>query len=114
LGPGEDGLALVVYVNNKVAGNILTARPDGSLLNFDRNLGQLVVGDTIYVMIGAGANQNYDGFKGFDFTIQKLTPVAQAVMALAAVPEPTSVVQLGMVMALLAKRRGKHRAPVLG
>jgi hypothetical protein len=105
ISPGEDGLTLLVYVNNTLMGNIITAGANGSFVNFDRQLGQLNVGDTIYVMIGAGMNQNYDGFKAFDFTIQKLMPVAQAFAAMAAVPEPASAVQAALVMVLLAGRR---------
>jgi hypothetical protein len=104
MSPGEDGLALLVYVNNAVVGAVLTAGTNGAAVSFDRSLGQLSVGDTIYVMLGPGANQSYDGFKAFDFTIQKLMPLAQAVM-MAAVPEPASAVQIGVVITLLSMRR---------
>jgi hypothetical protein len=103
---GEDGLSLAVYVNNVLKGSSLTVPTSGSLLSFDRELGQLAVGDTVYVIIGAGANQNYDSFKNFDFTLQKYVQVA-TLAAMAAVPEPTTGIQAGLL--LVASSMGRRR-----
>jgi hypothetical protein len=103
---GEDGLTLSVYVNNALIGKTLAVSTDGSVLNFDRELGNLKIGDVIYVMVGAGANQNYDSFKDFNFTIQKYAQVAATMMAsLWAVPEPTAAGQLAAIAALTLCRR---------
>jgi hypothetical protein len=102
---GEDGLSLAVYVNNVLKGSSLTVPTSGLLINFDRELGQLAVGDTVYVIIGAGANQNYDSFKNFDFTLQKYVQVA-ALATFAAVPEPaTGAHALVLGAAALGRRR---------
>jgi hypothetical protein len=106
----EDGLSLMVYVNNALTGNLITVPTSGALVDFSRDLGQLKVGDSIYVVINAMSNQDYDGFKAFDFSIQKLMPVAQAFAALMAVPEPASLVQMGVVMVLMAMRRRVARS----
>ncbi|BBO31912.1 hypothetical protein [Lacipirellula parvula] len=72
----EDGLELMVFVNNTLIGSIESILTDGSIKSFVRDLGQLVVGDTIYVMIGSAKNQNYDAFSNFNFTIERWTTVA--------------------------------------
>jgi hypothetical protein len=105
--PGEDGLTLAVYVNNALRGPSLTADKAGAALVFNRDLGQLAVGDTIYVVIGAGANQNYDGFKNFNFAIQRLMP-AVVHFAAAMVPEPASKILLAAAIAGGAARRRRH------
>lgn len=104
---GEDGLSLAVYVNNVLKGASLTAPTSGALINFDRELGQLAVGDTVFVIIGAGANQNYDSFKNFDFTLQKYVQVA-ALTAFAAVPEPTTGAQALLALAAAFGRRRRQ------
>jgi hypothetical protein len=108
---GEDGLNLSVYINNTLIGSTQSVLTNGSTISFSRDLGTLAVGDTIYVMLNAGANQNYDTFKGFDFYIQKLVPVAASLMAAAAsVPEPTSGAMLGIVLVAGAIRlRNRHK-----
>ncbi len=68
---GEDGLSVRVFVNGTQVGGTQTVTTDGATLNFDRALGELNAGDTVYVVVGAAANQNYDGFRAFDFTIQR-------------------------------------------
>jgi hypothetical protein len=59
-------------------------------------LGQLAVGDTIYLMIGSAKNLNYDLFANFNFNIEKLTTaaamtntVAMSSVVVQAVPEPS-------------------------
>ena len=76
----EDGLSLMVYVNNTLTGNVLSVPTTGALVDFSRDLGQLSIGDSIYVVIYAVGNQNYDGFKNFNFTVQKLMPQAMAAL----------------------------------
>jgi hypothetical protein len=105
---GEDGLTLQVFVNNSVIGSIGSVPTTGLAFNFARDLGNLNIGDTIYVVLGAGANQSYDGFKNFDFLIQKLTPVATALASMMAVPEPATGVQAGVLLALAALRRRRR------
>ncbi|QDT72315.1 hypothetical protein [Lacipirellula limnantheis] len=65
----EDGLDLLLYINNTKLGSLQSVSTTGSMLSFDRDLGRLAVGDTVYVMIGAGKNQNFDLFKSFDFSL---------------------------------------------
>jgi hypothetical protein len=108
---GEDGLTLAVYVNNTLIGKSQTVPTSGAALNFDRDLGTLNIGDTVYVIIGAGANQNYDLFHMFDFTIQKLMPVATMLASVSSVPEPTGALQLGLAMAFGALGRRRRRGP---
>ena len=71
LSPGEDGLNLLVYVNNSLRGAQQSIAASGAAFNFNRDLGTLAVGDTVDVMVNAAANQMYVGFTGFDFTLQK-------------------------------------------
>ena len=71
----EDGLDLLLYINNTKLGALQSVSTTGSLLSFDRDLGQLAIGDTVYVMIGAGKNQNFDLFKSFDFSLQRTSMV---------------------------------------
>jgi hypothetical protein len=92
---GEDGLQVLVYVNNKQVGTAQAVSTNGQLAHFDLTLGQLNVGDTVWVMVDPLKNQSYDSFMNFDFAIQKSVPqtqLAQAVkMSLVqgpAVPEP--------------------------
>jgi MYXO-CTERM domain-containing protein len=110
---GEDGLNLMVYVNNALVGATQAVSVNGTALNFTRDLGQLSVGDTIYVMLNAGANQTYDGFRGLDFVIQKLTPVAAQMFAAVSVPEPTSgalALTTLAASALVRRRRPSRRS----
>ncbi|MBA4106033.1 MAG: hypothetical protein C0485_09765 [Pirellula sp.] len=101
----EDGLELLVYVNNIRMAGIETVLTDGSLKGFYRDLGQLAVGDTVYVLIGSAKNLNYDLFSNFNFNIEKLTAItpaaASASFAISAVPEPSSAALLLAAMGLL-------------
>lgn len=88
----EDGLGILVYLNDSLLGST-SVSTDGSIANFDRELGELNVGDTVWVMIDPLKRQNYDAFVNFDFSLQKAVPLeGMAAMSLLAapVPEPTS------------------------
>lgn len=113
----EDGLQVLVYVNNTQVGTATNVLANGLLTSFDRDLGQLNIGDTIWVMISALKNNSEDSFSQFDFTIQKWGPVVQsefaslmsfgAGMQMGAVPEPTSVALLLFALPLALKRRSR-------
>lgn len=109
----EDGLELLVYVNNTRIGGIETVLTDGSWKGFFREFGQLAIGDTIYVMIGSLKNQNFDNFANFDFTIERLTAItpvpATAAIALASVPEPSGAVMLTLATVMLSGARLRRR-----
>jgi hypothetical protein len=103
LSKNEDGLGVLTYINNSLLPPAKIVGTDGLSANFDRDLGELRVGDKIWVMISALKNQNFDAFRNFDFTIQKLTSIA-------AVPEPGTASLL--VIALGGIRfRQPRRAP---
>ena len=68
------------------------------MTNFDRDLGQLKVGDKIWVMVSPLSTQDYDGFHNFDFTIQKLTDIAST-------PEPGTASLLLIALAGCHMRR---------
>jgi hypothetical protein len=84
LSKNEDGLGVLVYLNNTLLPPAKTVATNGLEASFDRDLGQLKVGDTIWVMVSSLKTQNYDGFHSFDYTIQKLSAVAP-------IPEPGTV-----------------------
>jgi hypothetical protein len=109
----EDGLEVLVYVNNIRMGGVQSVLTDGSWTGLYRDLGQLAVGDTIYVMIGSAKNLNYDLFANFNFNVEKLTAITPAVaaasLAIGAVPEPSSaalvIVALGLTGSLARATR---------
>lgn len=114
LSKSEDGLNVLVYVNNTFVGPAAGVLTDGQFTNFDRELGQLKVGDTVWVMVDPLKNQYYDSFMGFDFAIQKgvqFPPmVAQAaatysLMSSAAVPEPGTATIFILAIAQCMPRR---------
>ena len=107
----EDGLELLVYVNNFQIGGVESVLTDGSWKGFLRELGQLAVGDTIYVMIGSAKNQDYDLFANFNFKIEKLTAItsAAASVAVGAVPEPSTAALLMVATGLLGGAARKRR-----
>lgn len=95
----EDGLQVLVYVNDTLIGSGQSVSTNGALTNFDRTLGSLNVGDTVWVMIDPLKTQIDDSFINFDFSLQKLVfSAAQGMMSGARslgsfeVPEPSSVV----------------------
>ena len=73
----EDGLGVLVYLNNTLMGSAASVSTNGALANFDRDLGQLNVGDTIWVMIDPLKSQSYDAFVNFDFSLQKADPAGR-------------------------------------
>jgi hypothetical protein len=60
----------------------------------------LNVGDTIWVMVSALKTQYYDGFRNFDYTIQKLSAVTP-------IPEPGTISLL--LIALAGLHLGQRR-----
>jgi hypothetical protein len=91
----EDGLGVLVYLNNTLLGAETSVSTNGSVASFDRDLGQLNVGDTVWVMIDPLKSQSYDAFMGLDFSLQRaveLTTMGMAGLSLSAVaiPEPSS------------------------
>jgi hypothetical protein len=113
----EDGLQVLVYVNDTQIGAAQNIVP-GLLTSFDRELGQLNIGDTVWVMISALKNQAEDAFSNFDFTLHKWGPVAQNQFAtmmsfdsglqMGAVPEPASAMLLLLAMPLVWPRRSRR------
>jgi hypothetical protein len=99
---GEDGLGVLVYLNDTLLGST-DVSTNGATANFDRQLGNLSVGDTVWVMIDPLNSQSYDAFTNFDFSLQKLMPIEGGMAALSlaatAVPEPSSSALLLIVAA---------------
>ena len=104
----EDGLQVMVYVNDTLVGSTTSVSTSGALAGFDRLLGELNVGDTVWVAVNAGANQLYDSFVGFDFSIERAVPLEMmAMMATGggglmatAVPEPGTALMLLTIAAM--------------
>lgn len=109
---GEDGLGVLVYLNNTLLGSAASVATNGALASFNRELGNLSVGDTIWVMIDPLKSQSYDAFTNFNFSLEKLVPVeggmaAMGLMAVAA-PEPSSAfLVLTALAGVAAARRRK-------
>jgi hypothetical protein len=108
LSGNEDGLNVMVYVNKELIGGQERVSTNGLATDFNRDLGQLNVGDTIWVMVDPLNTQYYDAFRGFDFSIQKLFSSQSLAFAASMVPEPTSVVLLVMAATLLGLRRPRR------
>jgi hypothetical protein len=108
LSTNEDGLEVLVYKNDALLGTAQGVTSSGLAFGFDRELGELEVGDTIWVMVSPGQNQWYDAFTRFDFTLQKSVPDAElTALALAAVPEPSTagLILMGLVAFRLLRAR---------
>lgn len=93
-------LSLHVYVNNTLIGPAAVIAGT-AVTSFNRTLGNLVVGDTVYVAVGPNGTHNNDSF-GFDFSIQ-LDGHLPA-------PEPSTAMLLGagMLGLSMVRRRGAN------
>jgi hypothetical protein len=109
----EDGLQVLVYVNDTLISS-QGISTNGSLASFDRNLGSLNVGDTVWVMVDPLKTQVDDAFFNFDFSIKKLMYSAQQLpnlvmnsqlMSVAGVPEPASLLLALVGLAAWPRRR---------
>lgn len=63
-----DGVEVVVNVNSRPAAYTTVTPTNGSVTNFDTDLGYLAKGDTIYAAFGSNANISNDGFN-MDFKV---------------------------------------------
>ena len=107
----DDGLSVLVYVNDTQIGSAQSVPFGSGLVNFDRILGTLNVGDTVWVMIDPLKNNNNNSFINFNFSLQKLVYSAQAGLLAAglqlgaAVPEPSTVALFLLAIAAYHPRR---------
>jgi hypothetical protein len=110
-GKKDDGLSVLVYINDTQIGDALTVPFGSGLMNFDRTLGALSVGDTVWVMVDPLKNNNNNGFINFNFSIQKLvySPTgalfASGSQFGATVPEPSTAALMLLALAVFAPRR---------
>lgn len=110
----EDGLGVLVYVNNTKMTNGYSVSANGDMASFDQWLGKLNVGDTVWVMIDPLKNQFYDSFVNFDFSLQKLiysfqNPSQGMFPPTAVIPEPGSAVLVAIGLAALCGHRRSRR-----
>jgi hypothetical protein len=101
---GGTTLDLRVYVNNLLKGSAVTLPgTTATISTFNRSLGNLVVGDTIFVAVGPAGSHNNDSFGSFDFTIQ--------FEGILPAPEPSTGLLLGagMLGLSIARRRKANR-----
>jgi fibronectin-binding autotransporter adhesin len=100
---GGTALDLRVYVNNLLKGSAVTLPGNtASVSTFNRALGNLVVGDTIFVAVGPAGNHGNDSFGMFDFTIQ--------FEGILPAPEPSTGLLLGAGMLGLSIMRRRRAA----
>jgi len=98
-GGNSNGWEIVILVNSAAVGSPLVFPWSMSPSAFQRSLGDLAVGDTVYVALGPNGSQLYDSAK-LDFTLTS-TPSNP-------VPEPASSTLLGLGLVALV-RRVRHR-----
>lgn len=101
---GGTTLDLRVYVNNLLQGSAVTLPGNTATAStFNRALGDLVVGDTIFVAVGPDVSHNNDSFGMFDFTIQ--------FEGILPAPEPSTGLLLGagMLGLSIVRRRKADR-----
>ena len=112
--PKEDGVQVLVYVNDTLIGSGQSVLTNGVLTGFDRTVGSLNVGDTVWVMINPLKNQTDDAFINFDFSLQRLVySASQQALAFssqlmqegAVVPEPGSMALLLIALMAFPRRR---------
>ncbi len=111
----EDGLQVLVYINDTLIGGGQSVLTNGVLASFDRMLGSLNVGDTVWVMIDPLKSQVDDAFINFDFSLQRLVYSGQysgqtqtfagLSLQLNTVPEPSALVLLLMAIGGCCVRR---------
>jgi hypothetical protein len=110
-GKKDDGLAMHVYVNDEEIGDPLNVLFGSGLMNFDRTLGTLNVGDTIWVMIDPLKNNSNNSFINFNFSIQKLVYSAQSALFATSlrmgttIPEPATATLLFLALTACAAYR---------
>lgn len=107
----DDSLQVRVYVNDSLIGAPQIVAKNGALTSFDRLLGALNVGDTVWVLVDALKNNNNDAFTNFNFSLEKLAYTAQNFVAAAqlsqiTVPEPNAA---ALILALLVIPRRRRR-----
>jgi hypothetical protein len=109
----DDGLRILVYLNDTLIGSPQIVLPNGVATNFDRTLGTLHVGDTVWVMIDPRKNNSFDAFTNFDFSLQKLVFSAQnavfstQLVPANAVPEPAAASLLLISITAVLMRRSR-------
>ena len=79
--PDQRRRPLGARLRERHADRLAQSVPFGSgLVNFDRMLGSLNVGDTVWVMIDPLKNNNNDAFINFNFSLEKLVYSAQGAL----------------------------------
>jgi hypothetical protein len=71
----EDGLGVFVHVNNASVGPTQLVSTNGLISTFDRALGHLNVGDTVWVMVNPLKSHKFDTFNNFGFAIEKFAAI---------------------------------------
>ncbi len=109
--PKDDGLSVLVYVNDTQIGSATTVPFGSGLVNFDRMLGTLNIGDTVWVMVDPLKTNNNNSFINFNFSLEKLVYSAEGALFAAglqlgvAVPEPSTFVLMLVALAVYCPRR---------